>query len=225
MKHFLKKGMLVFSLMSFVAWGGINEAQAILITHVPDDRVPPPPVVVSPANGTLAPGGTLGANYIDYGVDYTFGGVEGIFADGAALAFGGVNGLGKLDLISPVDGRIVLPGTLLQGLTSFLKVEAGFSAVGTLLLEVFDIGGTLLGSADNSFPSGPHGRTTLTIDRAGIFDIASFKVSGNSDNWGADQVWLETPIGQTPVPEPSTMLLLGSGLVGLIGYRMKKARG
>ena len=30
--------------------------------------------------------------------------------------------------------------------------------------------------------------------------------------------------GPNPIPEPSTMLLLGSGLVGLIGYRMRKAQ-
>lgn len=186
------------------------------ISHIPADEVPP--VVVSPAFGPLAAGGTVGANYIAYGVDYTFGGVEGIFSD-PPLAFGGVNGSNNLDLVSPVDGRIVVLNSLVQGLTNRIFVEAGFADPGSLLLEVFDIDGNLLDSEVNGLPLGPNGRTTFEIIRAN-FDIASFRVSGN-DTFGVNFVEIEEP---QAVPEPMTLAVFGlMGLVGA-GYGLRRRR-
>lgn len=45
--------------------------------------------------------------------------------------------------------------------------------------------------------------------------------SSQYDAWGLDDVRYGS-ISVTPVPEPSTIILLGSGLLGLIGYGRKK---
>jgi len=196
----------------------VPSGHAATITHSPGDRVPP--VVVSPAFGSLAAGGTVGANYIDFGVDYTPGNVEGVFNDGV-LAFAGVNGAGNLDLLTAVDGNIVVPGTLIPGLTSFVFVEAGFAGAGNLLLEVFDTDGLLLDSVVNGPPLGPNGRQTMTIDRGGVFDIASFRVStpGN-DTFGVDTVSIEDPVA---IPEPASVALFGLGVLGL-GLQVRRRR-
>jgi len=194
----MMRNLLGIALAGFLALGvavAPTASDAQIISHVPNDGVPP--VVKTPPFGPLAVGGEVGTAFIDFGVDYGFGGVEGIFDNGGGDegAFCGISAVGTCDLLTLVDGRIVVPGTTDQGLTNFLFVEAGFAAAGSLLLEVFDKDGFLLDSVVNGLPLGPHGRMTMTIDRGGVFDIASFTVSTpGSDSFGVDQVDLETPI-------------------------------
>ncbi len=200
---------------------GAATVAAAPITHLPGDN---PGVPLSPAFGAIAAGGELEDNYIDFGVDYTFGEVEAKFLDtGGVQAFGGTSG-GNVDLLNPIDGRIVLAGTTTQGVTSFLSVVVGnTNGPGALLLEVFDSSLNLIASALND--NAGVGLDTVTIDRAGLFDIAYFRISktaDDSDFWGLRSVTIEAPVA-TPVPEPGTMLLFGAGLalVGL-GRRYKR---
>jgi hypothetical protein len=186
--------------------------QASTITFTPASN---PAVPVSPAFGALVAGGALGTNYIAFGVDFTLGGVEGIFND-SPLAFGGVNGSGVVDLLSPVDGRIVVPGTTNQGLTDSFEAEAGFAANGTLLLTVYDIHGNVLATAFNGLPLGPNGRTTFAISEPTPI-IAAFSITDpGADSYGVDDITLSTPIG---VPEPASLSILAVSLLGMGAYR------
>jgi hypothetical protein len=177
-----------------------------------------PTVAASFTFGTIAPGGTVGANYIAYGVDFTYGGTEGIFND-PPLAFAGANPSAVLDLISPVDGRIVLVGTTTQGVTDFFLAEAGLSPPGSLTLAAFDVAGNIIQSVFNGNPLGPNGRTTFSISAPGI---AAFRISG-ANTFGVDGITLNTP---SPVPQasiPATLSLFASALGGLgfVAWRRK----
>ena len=57
------------------------------------------------------------------------------------------------------------------------------------------------------------------------FDISNMSMAGDSlgFHW-AMQCGNDVIEGSTPVPEPGTMLLLGSGLLGLVGFRKKLKR-
>lgn len=175
-------------------------------------------VPVSPAFGPLAPGGALGTNYIDFGVEFTWGGVEGIFSD-PPLAFAGVNASGNLDLVSPVDGRIVAPGTLITSSTTFFYAEAGFAADGSLKLELFDATETLVATLFNGPPLGANGRTTFTYSGA---PISYFRISG-ADTFGVNEIRLSP--GTAPIPEPATwaLMIAGFGLIGLAARRQRKS--
>ena len=145
---------------------------------------------VSPAFGAATY--VVTNDYDAFGVHFSDGGVDtAIFSD-PPLAWGGVNGGGVVDLIEPVQGKIVVPGTGgSAGQTTSLSVEGGFAAVGSLLLEIFDCDGNLIGSTVNDDGTGPNGRTLMTLAMPGI---ASFHVSTpGSDTFGVDSIVLEDP--------------------------------
>lgn len=177
-----------------------------------------PGIAVSTVPAPLAAGGEAGTGYVGFGVDFSMGRREGVFCDEylgwscTVQAFGGVDGSGDLDLLTAVDGRIVVPGTLAQGLTSQFYAEAGYAAAGALLLTVYDIDGNDIGHVLNGSPVGPHGRTTFSITTP-TARIASFAISSpGADGFGVDVISLATPIG---VPEPGSLALMGAGMLAL----------
>ncbi|MBL8554343.1 MAG: PEP-CTERM sorting domain-containing protein [Phenylobacterium sp.] len=198
----------------------VGASLAILAAGAAQAGVTPydaPGVALSPAFGPLASGGELGANYIDFGIDFTYGGVEGYFDDGDIYEFGGVNSGNDVDLLSPVDGRIVQLGTLLQGFTNYFYAEAGYADFGSLTLDLFDVNGDLITSVLNGAPLGPHGRSTFEVHANGI---AAFRISGN-DTFGVAEIRI-APEG-AGVPEPSTWALMIAGF-GAAGAMLRRRR-
>jgi hypothetical protein len=130
--------------------------------------------------------------YDAFGVHFSDVVNTAIFND-PPLAWGGVNNSGIVDLIAPVNGKIVLPGTGgTPGSTSSLSVEGGNAATGNLLLEVFDCDGNLIGSTINDDGIGPNGRKLMTLSIPGM---SSFRVSTPAvDTFGVDSIALEEPV-------------------------------
>jgi len=98
---------------------------------------------------------------------------------------------------------------------------------------VLDFGGTS-GATDNDINVTETGSITLTSDLTpfignGTVDLdvsaignSSQSGSGNLTTWFTNLAGAEVTVTYIPVPEPSALIALGTGIIGLVGLKLRK---
>ena len=92
-------------------------------------------------------------------------------------------------------------------------------------ISIFDFANDLLGSYDLMGSGGGHGPSLYGFNGflSDALDISRVELAINS----ADAVWFDNfqySPSQTPVPEPTTFILFGTGIAGLVGTRLRKKK-
>jgi len=118
----------------------------------------------------------------------------------------------------------------LSFLTPVLGVSGFFTYLSPLTLSAFDSGGNLLASLSSAFAnnmalSGDGGSSpNELLGFSGLGPIGSLTIAGDASggSFVADNITF-TP-ATTAVPEPGTVMLVGSGLLALLGRRLLQRR-
>lgn len=104
------------------------------------------------------------------------------------------------------------------GTATNVSFDSGYwDVVGTGIMRVYDPIGFFLGNYTNSTT----GEYTFNF---GSLEIGGIWFDSFADPYGADIDNLTFDLAGAAVPEPSSLLLLGSGLLGLVGYGRKRMR-
>jgi len=136
------------------------------------------------------------------------------FDDGIVVASGTINP-GQFSSFTELPGNIGLGSALLEGLATYVDTNYIMNMPGQFPIFDFRYQGEI------GYPPLESTTSAFFGSRAGEGNFGAFNVAANDLLLKVDG---SSKFSGQPIPEPSTMILLGIGLLGIAGYSRKKMK-